>query len=255
MRGTRYAAPLEETALADPAVPRAELHDWARRYGVLAGITLRGRDFSLGLWTAEPAGQVLTRWRAFRVAVGNAFQQVVLGHQVHGDTVLWHEHRSGDWSIHEAADGHATALPGVLLAVTVADCVPVYLLHPETGSLALLHAGWRGTAADILGRGVDLVCRKSGAVPSDLVAHLGVAICGECYEVGPEVIEAVWGSASERPARLDLRAALADRADRLGLERLTTSPWCSAHDEAFFSHRRSGGADGRMVAYLGRPMA
>jgi len=54
------------------------------------------------------------------------------------------------------------------------------------------------------------------------------------------------------PWHLDLRARLAAEARRLGLAQVTTSSWCSAHDRpAFFSHRASGGADGRMVAYLG----
>jgi len=53
---------------------------------------------------------------------------------------------------------------------------------------------------------------------------------------------------------LDLRAVLARQARELGIEDVSVSPWCSAHDrDRFFSHRASGGGDGRMVAYLGRP--
>jgi len=55
---------------------------------------------------------------------------------------------------------------------------------------------------------------------------------------------------------VDLRAVLAGQAGELGIEQVTVSPWCSAHDrEHFFSHRASDGRDGRMVAYLGLPRA
>jgi copper oxidase (laccase) domain-containing protein len=55
---------------------------------------------------------------------------------------------------------------------------------------------------------------------------------------------------------IDLRAILVQQARRLGISRLSVSSWCSAHDrERFFSHRASAGRDGRMVAYLGRPLA
>ena len=59
---------LREQPLADPAIPRMELVEWAERYGVVAGITTRGHGFSLGLWSEENVGQVMTRWRAFRAA-------------------------------------------------------------------------------------------------------------------------------------------------------------------------------------------
>jgi copper oxidase (laccase) domain-containing protein len=60
--------------------------------------------------------------------------------------------------------------------------------------------------------------------------------------------------ASPGPVQLDLRAVLVRQARQLGIEEVSVSPWCSAHDrDRFFSHRASGGRDGRMVAYLGRP--
>src|SRR5438105_275936 len=83
---------LREQPVADPAVPRMELRDWAERYGVVAGITTRGsgRGFSLGLWSEENVGQVMTRWRALRAAFQPAFPAVVLSHQIHGTAVQWH---------------------------------------------------------------------------------------------------------------------------------------------------------------------
>jgi len=79
-----------EHPVSDAAVPRMELREWADRYGVVAGITTRGRGFSLGLWSEENVGQVMSRWRAVAAAVRNRFPAVVLAHQVHGTAVQWH---------------------------------------------------------------------------------------------------------------------------------------------------------------------
>src|SRR2546425_2645115 len=180
---------LREQPVADAAVPRMELVEWAERYGVVAGISTRGRGFSLGLWSEENVGQVMTRWRAFRAAVHPAFPGVVLSHQIHGTALQWHRQGQDGWLILDGVDGHATSARGLLLTVTVADCIPIYLIAPEKRVVALLHAGWRGTAAGILERGVELVKRNGFVRAADVVMHCGVGICGSCYEVGSEVLE------------------------------------------------------------------
>jgi copper oxidase (laccase) domain-containing protein len=85
--------------------------------------------------------------------------------------------------------------------------------------------------------------------------HLGVGICGPCYEVGAEVVEGVGLRADgDGPWHVDLRERLLHQAGQLGVRTTSVSAWCSAHDrDRFYSHRASGGADGRMVAYLGLP--
>ncbi|HET7604411.1 MAG TPA: polyphenol oxidase family protein [Gemmatimonadales bacterium] len=238
-------------------VPRFELDEWAERFGVTAGITARGdgpgRGFDLGLWTDAPAGEVMGRWRAFRSAIPG-FTGVVLGTQVHRTEVVWHDRLTG-WVQLEGVDGHATATPGLLLTVTVADCIPVYLVAPEKRAIALLHAGWRGTAGGILKQGVEVLRAQANVQPSDLVMHCGVGICGSCYEVGPEVLEALGLRGDDRgPWHVDLRERLAEQAEEAGIAEVTVSSWCSGHHRPlFYSHRASHGTDGRMVAYLGMP--
>ncbi len=235
-------------------VPRYELTEWRERLGVLAGITGRGAalpGFDLGLGgSIAPVGAVLERWRAFRAAVPE-FGGTVVSRQVHGTRILWHERAQG-LVILDAADGHATGRAGILLAVTAADCVPVYLVDPVRRLIGLLHAGWRGTGAGILALGVRVLSDR-GSLVENVSIHCGVGICGSCYEVGSEVFE---GCGLAAPAlgrgRLDLRSLLLEQARAAGVHSVSTSQFCSAHDDArFFSHRRSGGADGRMVAYLG----
>jgi YfiH family protein len=237
-------------------VPRLEIREWAERHGLVAGITTRGHGFGLGLWSDDRVGQVMTRWRAFHAALQRSFPSVITSHQVHGTAVRWHEHQPEGWLLLDGLDGHASAQAGVLLTVTVADCIPVFLAVPETGAFALLHAGWRGTAAAVLERGVEVLARHGAAPASGIVMHCGVGICGRCYEVGPEVATRLTGAAPSEPCHVDLRAILATQAQALGIREVTVSPWCSAHDnDRFFSHRASAGRDGRMVAYLGRPLA
>jgi len=248
---------MKESPVADPTVPRLELREWADRYGVVAGITTRGAvEFSLGLWSEEPVGQVMTRWRAFRAAFGERFPTIILSHQVHGVAVAWHGATTPGWHILDGVDGHATAMSGHLLTITVADCIPVYLAAPEKNVVALVHAGWRGVAGRILDRAVELLRRAAFCRGSDIVMHCGVGICGGCYEVGSEVYQRLTARESAGPAHVDLRAVLASQAAELGIEETSVSPFCTAHDhDRFFSHRASGGRDGRLVAYVGLPGA
>lgn len=245
-----------ETRVADHSVPRYELGPWRREFGVVAGITGRDHDFDLGLGTREPAAGVRERWALLQTAAGPGFRGVAVGRQVHGTAVAIYETASPGLLVGEGMDGHVTGQRGLLLAVTVADCVPVYLAHPPSGTLGLLHAGWRGTAAGILEAGISKLCEVAGAAPADVVIHYGVAICGACYEVGPEVWEALTGRRPAGPSPVNLRALLVARAGTVGVRRMTVSRWCPACEpDRFFSHRRSAGRAGRMVAYLGTPMA
>lgn len=238
----------------DGLPPRLELADWRERWGLVAGITTRGAEvapWDMGFAGTAPIGQVLPRWQALATA-GSAGGGIVAARQVHGREVRWHPDSHGPGiRLLDGLDGHATGSPGLLLAVTVADCVPVYLADPARRLVALLHAGWRGTASGILEAGIQRLV-EHGAREADLVMHAGVGICGACYQVGPEVLSACGLPAGPGPGHLDLRAELARRAGAAGIAAASVSAWCAAHDRhLFFSHRASGGAGERMVAYLG----
>jgi YfiH family protein len=209
-----------------------------------------GRPFDLGLFSdASPSRDVLARWDGLRHATG--LPEVVHAHQVHGASVRWH--RAGAPGLHllDPCDGHATTDAGILLAVTVADCVPVFMVDPRRRGVALVHAGWRGTAAGILERGVAVLAERTGSRPEDLLVHLGPAICGRCYEVGPEVFSALGLTALPSPSLLDLRAVLALRAAAAGVpeRQITLSAHCTRCGEGFFSHR--GGDRARQAGFLG----
>ena len=257
--GQGTAGPHISTAREAPdpgPIPLYHLTDWRDRHGLVAGITGRGaepgRGFDLGLWSDAPVGEVMSRWRAFRRALPG-FDAVVLGNQVHGVAVETIGAGRG-WIQLDGVDGWITTTPGVLLSVTVADCVPVYLAVPGRG-ISLLHAGWRGVAGGILPIGLERLLRVTGGTAADVIMHCGVGICGPCYEVGSEVMSGCGAPADgPGPWHLDLRAVLTASGRDLGVGRISASTWCTAHDRSsFYSHRASRGTDGRMVAYLGMP--
>ena len=254
--GQRISQVLLSEVPVPGTVPLYQLSTWREQYGVVAGITGRGsepgRGFDLGLWSDAPVGEVMSRWRALRRELPG-FTVLALGNQVHGVEVMNLDSGRG-WIQVEGIDGWVTTTPGILLTVTVADCVPVYLVVPGR-AVALLHAGWRGTAGRIVERGLERLKAESGCLIGDVIMHCGVGICGDCYEVGSEVMQGCRAPADGAgPWQLDLREQLIGQARELGVARVSASTWCSAHDRKFFySHRASRGSDGRMVAYIGMP--
>jgi YfiH family protein len=232
---------------ADAALPFYALPDWIRDASWLVhGITDRAADMSL--FGNAPVGDVLPRWRALRDLL--ACHTIVHARQVHGAHVLVHDAPPPGIGIADAADGHATSRAGVLLAISVADCVPIYVAAPDVRAVALLHGGWRGVAAGILERGVAALARGFGATTARLHVHCGPAICGACYEVGPEVPRQL--GLDHDTTHVDLRAVIAQRAVAHGVlpANVTISAHCTrCGDTPFFSHR--GGCAERQIAVLG----
>ncbi len=244
---------LREVPTNQTSPPLHELREWKTRYGLTVGVSSRGGgsdDF--GLAGVVPAVDIFQRWLALPLVVGGTFPQMCTGRQIHGTTIRRHEGSQtvGQWVLQDGVDGHLTGDDGVLLTVTVADCVPAFLFATDTGDIGLLHAGWRGVAGGILEKGIEGMT-AAGAKAQNIALHLGPAICGNCYEVGSEVAEQL-GQAGHERRRVDLRAVLAEKATKIGLKRITISTWCTKHDAVFHSFRRDGSESGRMVAYLGR---
>jgi polyphenol oxidase len=193
----------------------------------------------------------MARWDALRASLQHAMPasaaRFATAQQVHGTRVVEHEGAWEGWLRVNEADGHFAPRRGTAMAVTIADCVPVFIAHPE-GAVALLHSGWRGTAARIVERALAAFSRQ-GFAAGDLRMHLGPAICGACYEVSADVAIALTGAAASGPQKLDLRALIAEHARTGGVHAITTSAWCTRCDNArFFSHR--AGDAGRQVGVI-----
>ena len=239
----------------DHGVPIHVVAEWADQFPWLfAGISHAGsgpEPFDLRLFGEPTSPRAPARWKDLLQA--SAFETIVHARQDHETRIVVHEQPgAGVREVEGAADGHATADAGVLLAVTVADCVPIYLLDAGARAVALLHGGWRGIAAGILPLGMSLLGTKWGTDPGRLLVHLGPAICGACYEVGPEVFSALGVKVPSRAARVDVRGVLVQQARAAGVppESITVSGLCTlCGDGNLFSHR--GGRSERQVAFLG----
>lgn len=243
-------------------VPHWPLLEWRERWPELkVGITYRGprkldgtgprtaEAFDLRLIGATRPGTV-ERWLSFREWSG--FPAVVHAPQVHGTAVLRHEEASAAWRITDPADGHVTGLEGLMLTVSIADCVPVYLYDPAARVIGLLHAGRKGVAGEILAAGLGEMTELGAAAPRVHV-HAGPSICGECYEVGPEVHGELGLPIPTKPEPVDLRKILRRQALALGIpsEQVSAATECTlcSPDAGLFSHR--AGHAGRQVAFIG----
>ena len=193
----------------------------------------------------------MNRWSALRLHLAAAGPRLATSHEVHGERVILHGTGWEGWLRVDDADGHAALERGTGVAVSIADCVPVFLAH-ASGAIALLHSGWRGTAARIIERALDLLASR-GIPSAELHMHLAPAICGACYEVSPDVAAQLTGRWVDRPTSVDLRAIIADHARLRGVRRITSSPNCTrCNNEQFFSHRAgdAGRQLGVMIAAL-----
>ena len=156
------------------------------------------------------------------------------------------------------ADGSVTRAPDLVLAIRVADCVPVLFTAADGSAIGAAHAGWRGMAAGVLEHTVDAMqCR-----PADVVAWIGPCIGAAAYEVGDDVRDAFVGGDDSAAAsfvrgqpgkwQADLAALARQRLARAGVATVTTSGLCTASDPSrFFSFRRDR-ATGRMAAFIWR---
>ena len=218
--------------------------------GILAWTTTRHAG-SFGLSSSEPVARVTARWTGLLDELGRlGVHRLGTATQVHGAEIVRHGEGWRGWLRLSGIDGHISATPGTAMAVTIADCTPVFISHPR-GVAAALHAGWRGTASRILDVGLDAMT-ELGCPPDECHVHLGPSICGPCYEVGPEVLEAVTGRPATAKGFLDVRAILADQASIRGVKELSISPSCTRHHgDRFFSHR--GGDEGRQLGIIAIP--
>jgi len=180
--------------------------------------------------------------------------------QVHGSDV--YELSNPDASRPRAGfDAIVTRIPGVAVSVLTADCVPILLYDPVKGVVAAVHAGWSGTVSGIVGRAVRTMEQSFGTSTGDLLAAIGPSIGPCCYEVDEKVVtplkqNILGGGGLIFPTRaghwqLDLWEANTRLMVSAGVKRtniLVMGLCTSCNADKFYSHRKSGGSTGRMMA-------
>jgi hypothetical protein len=233
--------------------------DWPAPKNVRAFTTTRVGGVSLGPYASlnlgdhvgdDPAAVGRNR-ELMRAALKLPAEPLWL-RQVHGVQVIEATHVDA----HSKADGAWTAKPGVVCAVLVADCLPVFLCDRAGAKVAVLHAGWRGLAAGVVEQGV----RALGVVTEDLLVWLGPAIGPNAFEVGPEVkaafvknnpaAEAAFVPTNDDRYLADLYALARLRLNAMGITEIFGGGFCTFTDrDRFFSFRRDG-ACGRMASLI-----
>ena len=156
-------------------------------------------------------------------------------------------------------DAIISSEPGVTIGIRTADCVPVLLADPVTRLIACVHAGWRGTAANIVGATVDAL-RLRGCRTSDLHVAIGPSIGSCCYEVGPEVTSQFeqWrqpgdANSDHTSRKLDLPEINEVQLREAGVREIWKSGECTYCQSArFFSYRRDKDQAGRMLSFVSR---
>ena len=284
-RGGRTIEPIQV-----PAIERITwlIHGFSTRAG---GVSTCYGDKSLNLgYTKEDVREhVEENRKRLLMAVGAATRNrpwpLIVNRQVHSDLI--HVLRTPPAGL-LVGDGLITNLPGVVVAVQTADCIPVLVVDTENQVVGAFHAGWRGTVKRIVEKGIGMMRREFGSRPKDIYAAIGPGIQQCCYEVGEEVRQEFesqfsWAGELFREVKssdaihdkypllfmnarapghgddciklhLDLREANRRQLLAAGVppRHVTALEGCTACDtRRFFSHRAEKGHTGRMMAVIG----
>jgi YfiH family protein len=208
--------------------------------------------------------------RRFLKAIGAEGAAIVTARQTHSTDRHFIKSIEQARSFRNECDAMMSRLSNVLLGIQTADCLPILIADTETGVMAAIHAGWRGTASRITERVVADLTRQHGLSPRNCIAALGPTACKQCYEIGKDVIERFktefryWPSLLVNfkeggKAHLDIRAANRQQLMFCGFteDSIYVADYCTMHqNDLFFSHRCEGRTSangaGRLLSVIGK---
>jgi YfiH family protein len=206
------------------------------------------QTLNLGTHTDDHPDMVQQNLSLFCRDLGISPQALARSYQVHGD-VIWETKEPGYTSGYDAIIAHA---PGIFTGVGIADCCPILLADPARGCTAAIHAGWKGTVAQIVSKTASALISQ-GSNPADILAYIGPCISLAHFEVGDEVAEQ-FDCKEKRGARwhVDLKATNETQLRNVGISQIEISDYCTIeNNDLFFSHRKEKGVTGRMLAIIG----
>jgi YfiH family protein len=226
----------------------------------LGGVSIPPFDtLNLGHTVGDGLAAVEENHRRALAALGLRREQVASPYQVHGTHVrpVGQGHTG---TIQPATDGLLTTTPRVALLLRFADCVPLLLFDPVNRAVGMIHAGWKGTADNIAGAAVAAFVRHVGSRPGDLWAGIGPAISPCCYQVDPDMAEAVSQACPDGTKvlqrrngalYLDLPGAVRAQLAAAEVSQIEMAGICTAcHTDEWFSHRAEHGRTGRFGALV-----
>lgn len=220
---------------------------------------------NLGTHRGDKPENVRENYRILGQAAGFSPEELVFTRQEHTDLLLRVGKKDCGTGLareqQTVCDGLLTDVPGVALVCFAADCTPVLLFDPVRQAIAAVHAGWRGTAQGIAGKAVERMRAEFGCEPENIRAAIGPCIGRCCFEVGPEVPDAMrraLGPAAEAAIEprgekyhVDLKLLNRMWLERAGVHTVDISPDCTmCHPDRFWSHRVTGGVRGSQAAII-----
>ncbi len=219
-------------------------------------------SFNLGRAVGDDSSHVGENHRRFAAGVGYAEGALFETSQVHGAAVVTLAGSEVQPQVRtREADALIAGPGGHAIGVRIADCAPLLILDTESGAVAALHAGWRGTARGVVAAGVQALLARGGGRSAALAVAIFPHIRSCCFEVGDDVA-AELASASPDPAvvdrsrgkaHVDLTAILIAQLAALGVsrERIDDVAGCTRCEaQRFFSFRRDGQQSGRHLAAI-----
>lgn len=246
--------------------------DWVGQSSLVAGFTTRNggssrppfNSLNLGFNSGDQMSQV----EANRAAVARAFDLephlLLTVNQVHGNEILVIDESNPEVSHFQrvASDAIITNQRNILIGILVADCFPVLLFDRKKHVAAVVHLGWRGTAAGLLGRTVNAMQSIFGCQADDMHAAIGPGIAAHSYEVDRPVRDAFrqgvgqWQRIATEVSlghwQLDLQKSVILQLDEAGIHRASVdmvAECTCCHKETFFSYRRDDGRTGRQMGF------
>jgi len=219
--------------------------------------------------TGDSAEAVTTNLRRAAVALGVDVERVYFLNQVHGcDLRILEGDEDRRQMMSEKGDITVAIRAGIACGVRTADCVAVLLADRDSGAVAAVHSGWRGTAQAVAVAGVRALRDLIGG-RGRLLAAVGPHIERCCFEVGEDVAAELAGASalgeaiielpqppgSSEPAdaaarpHVDLRRIVEDQLRRAGVDEVDHVMGCTVcQPQRFHSYRRDGKIGGRMLA-------
>ncbi len=237
--------------------------------GCIHAVTMKAGDapcsLSLAMHTGEPESYIIKNRELIAKALESGERlHFAIADQIHSDNIhIVTEKQTRGWVSQENAikncDALITAQKGVLVGILTADCVPVLLYDAKKGVAAAVHAGWKGTKAQIAVKTVKKMQEVFGSDPADIIAGIAPAIGKCCYEVGEDVAEHFFDIPDScnhigEKYMLDLPYINKYQLLAVGLreEQIEMSNICTACEtEKFFSYRKEQGCSGRFMSLIG----
>jgi polyphenol oxidase len=181
-------------------------------------------------------------------------ENAVFSYQIHGAEILV-VNKPGDYS---GFDAQITNRKNICLAVSIADCPPILIYDTKNEAIAAIHAGWKGTVADIVTKTLKAMEANFGTKGQDCYAYVGTCISKNNFEVNADVanhFEAKFKVYDTKKEKFFIDLKEANKAQLLGFgipeQQIEVSPYCTvASNDMFFSHRKEKGTTGRMLAAI-----